>query len=236
MLSSDFKNKKTMLTIKKTEDNSDTLFSTQFGETYHSIRGAYKESMHVFINAGLEEVDKSEISVFEVGFGTGLNAFLSLIYAEKNDKIIHYFTVEKFPVDIEVAEKLNFAENFANYQQKFTQLHVEEWGREQEISKNFIFLKEEIDFNNFEFKQKFDVIFFDAFSYDSQPEMWSAENFKKIYSAMNKGGILVTYSAKGIVKQSLREVGFEVKRLKGYKKRHMLRAKKLSILTDLQID
>lgn len=215
-----------MLTIRKTEDNSDTLFSSQFGETYHSIRGAYEESMHVFINAGLSQFEKSEINVFEVGFGTGLNAFLSLVFAETNKKKINYSTVEKFPVDIKIAEKLNFAGNFADYQQKFIKLHAVEWERVQSISDNFLLHKHKIDFIDFNFKNKYDVIFFDAFSFDSQPEMWSVENFKKIYSAMNKNGIFTTYSAKGIVKQNLREAGFEVKRLKGYKKRHMLRAKK----------
>lgn len=210
-----------------TEDGSNTLKSNFFEQTYHSINGAIEESEHVFINAGLKNCNKNQISILEVGFGTGLNTLLSFIYSENFEKIIHYTTIEKFPLDYLVIEKLNYSEILNNY--NFEKFHNCEWNKKYMISKKFIFRKILADINNFNFDEKYDLIFFDAFSFDSQPEMWSVDLFKKIYEATNPDGFLVTYSSKGIVKQNLRKVGFEVIRLKGYKKRHMLKAIKKNI-------
>jgi tRNA U34 5-methylaminomethyl-2-thiouridine-forming methyltransferase MnmC len=210
-----------------TEDGSNTLKSNFFEQTYHSINCSIEESEHVFINAGLKNCNKNQISILEVGFGTGLNTLLSFIYSENFEKIIHYTTIEKFPLDYLVIEKLNYSEILNNY--NFEKFHNCEWNKKYMISKKFIFRKILADINNFNFDEKYDLIFFDAFSFDSQPEMWSVDLFKKIYEATNPDGFLVTYSSKGIVKQNLRKVGFEVIRLKGYKKRHMLKAIKKNI-------
>jgi len=207
-----------------TEDGSNSLKSNFFEQTYHSINGAIEESMHVFINAGLKSCEKNIISILEVGFGTGLNAFLSLIESENNEKKINYTTIEKYPLDFSIIKNLNYTEKLNN--NNFFKLHNCDWNIKNKISEKFIFKKIQIDINNYNFDEKYDVIFFDAFSFDSQPEMWSVDLFKKIFEATNSYGILVTYSAKGEVKQNLRQAGFEVKRLKGFKKRHMIKAEK----------
>ncbi|MBN2890835.1 MAG: tRNA (5-methylaminomethyl-2-thiouridine)(34)-methyltransferase MnmD [Bacteroidales bacterium] len=212
--------------IRNTDDDSDTLFNTFFGETYHSVNGAMEESMHVFISEGLNFCLKNEISVFEVGFGTGLNAFLTLIEAQKNNKKVHYTTIEKFPVSSEIIQKLNYPDFYPEFGLNYKTLHSIAYQESVKITDYFFFEKINEDFIDFKFAKKYDVVFFDAFSYDTQPEMWTIDVFKKIFTALNTNGILVTYSSKGIVKQNLREAGFEIKRLKGYKKRHMLRGVK----------
>jgi len=211
--------------IITTQDGSFSLKSLFFDETYHSINGASSESMHVFINSGFNQISKDEISVFEVGFGTGLNAILTFNEAQKNRKNVNYISIEKFPIDFDIAKKLNY-DILTDNNEVFFKLHSCKWNKQHEISDFFTFTKIQADFTSFLFTKKFDVFYFDAFSYDTQPEMWSSIIFEKIYDATNKNGILVTYSSKGIVKQNLRSVGFLVKRLKGFKKRHILRATK----------
>lgn len=213
--------------IIKTEDNSETLYSEQFKESYHSTKGAVEESLHVFVNTGFNFIEKDEISIFEVGFGTGLNALLTLIESEKKNKKVFYTAIEKFPVEEEVIKKLNYSQISGNNFNEYEKMHNVNAGENLKLSKYFHFRKILTDFTKFDFEQSYDLIYFDAFSFDTQPEMWSEEIFKKVYEATEIGGVLVTYSAKGIVKQNLRNAGFKVERLKGYKKRHCLRARKI---------
>ncbi len=215
-----------MISLKLTEDGSHTLFSEQFAEQYHSSFGAIAESKYVYIETGLKSCNSNIINVLEMGFGTGLNAFLTFLYAAESQKTINYFSVEKFPVEISVIEKLNFCE-FLENKHIFLELHRCKWNEKVVLSKNFSLTKILGDICDISLPQNIDVVFFDAFSPDKQPSLWNEKIFQKIYNSMNINGILTTYSSKGIVKQALRNVGFEVKRIKGIgNKRHVLKVLK----------
>lgn len=210
--------------IIETDDGSFTIKNQLFDETYHSVFGAISESNYVFIDAGFLCLNKKEFSVFEVGFGTGINALLSLKASVNFSKKVHYTAIEKYVVENETINKLT--ENFDDETDKslFKKITNAKWNENVEISENFELLKIEADFTEYDFVDSFDLIYFDAFSFETQAEMWSEKMFKKLFDAMNENGILVTYSSKGEVKRNLRSAGFIVKRLKGFKKRHMLRA------------
>ena len=208
-----------------TADNSPTLYVPELDEHYHSVNGAIQESMHVFINAGFKQTEKDTINILEVGFGTGLNALLTLIENETQKKDIYYETIEKFPLDNEIINQLEF-KGF-NYD-VFLHIHKTEEEKETYLNKSFILKKIKIDLIDYLPNKKFDLIYFDAFAPDKQPELWTENIFEKLYKSTNTYGILVTYSAKGIVKQALRNVGYKVQRLDGPKgKRHMVRAVKI---------
>ncbi len=213
--------------LVKTADGSYTLFNLQIGEHYHSINGALSESMHVFIEAGFNRIEKDKIKIFEVGFGTGLNAFLTLLEARKKQRFTVYHAIELYPVDRETYEKLALPPEYSDFRDDFVALHRCSWDEEVQTDDFFRLKKIKADLTVYDFEESYDLVYFDAFSYDNQPEMWSQEVFDKIYRNMNKGGILVTYSAKGVVKRALRNAGFEVERLPGaLGKRHMVRATK----------
>ena len=223
-----------------TEDGSHTLFVPELNEHYHSIHGAIQESMHVFIQTGLNTfTDKKDISIFEVGFGTGLNALLTLREAISQQKNIKYTTIEKYPIRLEEIEILNYPNALGGeLKNEFELLHNADWGSFSNIDLNknktgeatFNLKKVHLDLRNFAPENTFDLIYFDAFSPNVQPELWSEEVFNTMYQCLNVGGILVTYSAKGFVKRNLRSAGFLVKRLPGpLGKREMLRASKFSV-------
>ncbi|MDO5522964.1 MAG: tRNA (5-methylaminomethyl-2-thiouridine)(34)-methyltransferase MnmD [Bacteroidia bacterium] len=217
--------------FKITEDGSHTLFVPALDEHYHSTHGAVRESMHVFIDAGLRQCAKPEIRVLEIGFGTGLNAFLSLLEAEKTGRKIDFTTLELYPLPAADAEKLNYADLIAPSRKGvFNELHSAKWNEWQQVTCWFSLLKREIDFSKpstFHGENKFDVVFFDAFAPDKQPEMWSQQIFDKIYSLCLPGAVLTTYCAKGSVRRMLKTAGFSVERLPGPPgKREMLRARK----------
>lgn len=218
-----------MVKIISTTDGSDTLYSPQFNEHYHSTFGAISESKHIFIKEGLNFSKLKSLNIFELGFGTGLNVFLSFLESIEKKLTIKYTSIEKYPVELEIIKKLNYHKLLSPENQSiFNLLHYCDWDKEININTNFKFKKILSDFNQYKFTENFDIVFFDAFSPEIQAELWSAENFKRIYSALNNYGILTTYSSKGIVKNNLREAGFIVKRLKGPEgKRHILRAEKI---------
>jgi len=209
--------------IIKTEDNSSTLFSERFKEHYHSTFGAVNESQHIFIDAGLKSLAKVEISIFEMGFGTGLNALLSLNYAKANSIKINYHTIEKYPVSKDVYEKLSFSKD-----ESFIKLHSSKWGVNIQLSDSFILNKQEVGLQDFEHKIFYDLVYFDAFSPDIQPELWTEEVFRNLYNHMNNGAVLMTYSVKGIVKRALKASGFTIEKLPGpIGKREILKATKI---------
>ncbi len=210
-----------------TEDGSYTLYVSEIDESYHSTHGAIQESTHIFINAGLNQCKKQTINILEVGFGTGLNTLLCALDAQESKKQIHYSSLEKFPVSIEKAFQLNYSRQIGNdaASQLFSKIHRTEWEKEQPISENFTLKKIKCDFTTFRWDKTYDVVFFDAFSPEKQPEMWTTEQFQKIYNACNEGAILTTYCAKGIVRRALQSAGFTVERLPGPPgKREILRA------------
>lgn len=216
--------------IEITGDGSHTLFLPELEEHYHSINGAIQESMHVFIEAGLCHTKQDTVHIFEVGFGTGLNAFLSLMESD-TFREIHYTTIEAYPLPLSIISQLNYGEKYSKEQQNlFYKLHDVEWGIEQEITPNFYITKIQADLNQIDFEsiRPVDIIYFDAFAPDKQAEMWSQQIFDHLYNVTNTGGMLVTYCAKGAVRRMMQQSGYKTERLPGPPgKREMLRATKL---------
>ena len=212
-----------------TGDGSCTLRNEHFGETYHSINGAVAESMHIFINLGLRSFSNRNINILEIGYGTGLNAMLTFIENQSLGNTIFYHGIEKFPIDKETF--LQFVNHTPDISPKLTTdtaiKFCDYWDSEIEINSNFKLLKQKIDFEDFSPARKYDLIYFDAFSPDTQPEMWTLENLRKIINNLSDNGVFVTYCSKGILKQNLRDLGMIVKRIQGPKgKRHVIRATK----------
>jgi tRNA U34 5-methylaminomethyl-2-thiouridine-forming methyltransferase MnmC len=210
----------------KTEDGSYTIFVPGMNEHYHSVHGAVQESMHIFINTGLKFCKSDIISIFEVGFGTGLNALLTAAESLKSNKIINYTAIEKYPVEPNLINKLNYSQ-FAGESGKeiFADIHSAEWGKKIKITKHFNLLKLKDDLTSSIPEDLFNIIYFDAFGPDKQPEMWTPEIFEKISKITSPGGIFVTYSAKGEVKRNLSASGFSVELLPGPPgKRQIIRA------------
>lgn len=214
--------------VVQTQDGSDTIFSSQFNQHFHSIHGAMQESLHVYMKMGFDFVTTNELDILEIGFGTGLNTFLVARECLLNhSRSVRYCSIEKFPLNLEIAKQLNYASDDL-YRQLFLKIHECEWNTNVEIQTNFILTKLQIEFTDFRpAAHKFDLIFFDAFSPTVQPELWTEEIFRKLFTSMKKNGILVSYCAKGQVRRNMIAAGFSVERLQGPPgKREMLRAKK----------
>lgn len=222
---------KSDITLIDTQDGSHSLYSEQFGETYHSKYGAIQESLHVFIKAGFHPKmqEHNSFSILDIGFGSGLNAFLTFLEGEKWNKSIVYEAVEAYPVAISKALTLNYPTqlNAKNKVDIFTQMHECEWNVEHQLSSKFSFKKNLKHFEDLEYEEVFDIIYFDAFAPNTQPELWEIPVLSVMYKALRKNGIFVTYSAKGSVKRNLQSVGFTIEKLAGPPgKREMLRGVK----------
>ena len=216
--------------IVVTADGSSSIYLPEWNEHYHSKHGAVQEAYHVFIRSGLDLFkDGSTVNILEIGLGTGLNAFITFLEARKRSLQIVYDGVEAFPVETDVVQQLNYdrildAENDRQY---FDKIHEIPWKIPHDISGNFQLTKRKQHFETLDDKERFDLVYFDAFGAQVQPELWSVIIFKKMYEALKTNGILVTYSAKGSVRRAMQEVGFKVERLPGPPgKREMLRAVK----------
>jgi len=204
-----------------TEDGSSSLFLPDWGETFHSKHGAVQESLHVYIKNGLEKIDKKEIRVLEFGFGTGLNAFLTYDYASKNHKEIFYETIEAYPLQKQEVSALNF-DLYTETDQDISVFHQDIWNVSFKIDSNFSLLKHHLKFEDFIPKNKVDLVFFDVFGYDFQPDLWSKDILAKVHEALDIDGLFVTYACKGVVNRTLKELGFEVTKVEGPPgKRHM---------------
>lgn len=213
----------------ETEDGSTTLFVPGLNEHYHSVHGAIQESLHIFIKNGIEYYGQTEVNILEAGFGTGLNAYLTLIHAHRNNLRVVYHSFEKYPLSVAEANRLNYKQLIEwSDPSLFDRLHECPWNEEVTISPYFTLYKHKGDFSEADFNSEFDIVFFDAFNPDVQPRLWSEEILSKFGKALHPGGILTTYCVKGIVKQALRRIGFSLKRLPGPPgKREMLRGTKL---------
>ena len=217
-----------------TKDGSHSLLNLQLDETYHSRHGAVQESMHVFIKNGLqhwlEQHPSQDVSIFEVGMGTGLNVLLTLQEAISSDRIFYYTTLEPFPVLSEIIDQLNYAEfvEDTSLQPLFPEIHDSPWEQEVPLCKNFIFKKLQNTVQEATLKPTaFDVIYFDAFAPNKQPNLWTYEILDKVTSLLRPGGVWVTYAAKGQMKRDLKALGLEVETLPGPPgKAEMVRAKK----------
>ena len=212
-----------------TEDGSHTIFNSRIGEHYHSTYGAIQESGHIFIQAALDifREKQNKLNILEIGFGTGLNALLSLLWADKFDKHISYYGLEAFPISHKMALSLNYHELLKTDQSLFLSLHRQIAGT-LKISDNFFLEKETNTLENTVFpSEKYDVIYFDAFSPEAQAELWTADIFTKLFATLKKGGVMTTYSCKGSVKRALKAAGFSIEKLPGPPgKREFLRATK----------
>jgi tRNA U34 5-methylaminomethyl-2-thiouridine-forming methyltransferase MnmC len=213
-----------------TEDGSHSLTSAQFGVNYHSVHGAIQESKHVFIQSGLHAlIHQSPVSlnILEMGLGTGLNLLLTMIEIEKLNIQINYTALEAYPISVSTARNLNYLEllNRRELKADFLFIHQCEFENSYTLCPNLSFQKFKSQLENIDFKQKFNLIYFDAFAPEDQPELWTIEIFKKLFNASHHKGVLVTYCAKGEVRRSLQSVGWEVERIPGPSgKREMIRA------------
>ncbi len=211
-----------------TDDGSHTLFNDKLGENYHSSFGAIQESKHIFIDAGLNEFKKTnlkEIRVLEVGVGTGLNVLLTYLWASNNNKTIYYVGYEPFPINSEEVTMLNYTKNLQINKNIYYHIH-RQTGKKISLSNSFSLLVNKSKIEDSKLESNFyDVVFFDAFSATSQPELWTTAIFTNIFNAIKHGGILTTYSCKGTVKRALVSAGFMIEKLPGPPgKREFLRA------------
>ncbi|MFY7958178.1 MAG: tRNA (5-methylaminomethyl-2-thiouridine)(34)-methyltransferase MnmD [Flavobacterium macrobrachii] len=214
--------------IITTKDGSTSLFIPEWNETYHSKNGAIQEAYHVFIKNGLSIFKGKSVSILEIGFGTGLNAFITSLEAEKNNLPIDYTAVEAFPITIEEIDAMNFASKIdSNKTNIFSTIHQLNWEVKNQVCDNFYLTKRKQFFQDINDKEYFDIIYFDAFSFDVQPELWSEAIFTKMHTALKTNGILVTYACRTIIKQAMISAGFSIEKLPGAPgKREMLRAYK----------
>lgn len=206
------------LEIITTSDGSHTLRNVSLDETYHSRHGAMQESTHVFIRHGLQFFHthnaSERISILEIGFGTGLNALLSLQYASQYNISIRYTTLEAFPLSEGIWSKLNYADSGKD-QDQFRALHTAVWEDEVSVTPQFTLLKRKVTLQDAVLDKKYDIIYFDAFAPSVQPELWSRDMLEKVAAVLHPGGVFVTYSAKGQLKRDLRSLGLEVESLPG---------------------
>ena len=215
--------------ILKTLDGSTTIHLPDWNESYHSKYGAIQEAYHVFIQNGLNTFNSQPVCILEIGFGTGLNAFITYLESKKSNQKIDYYGVEAYPISSEEIFQLNYVSelNVVSESEVFKLIHECEWEINNKISALFSLTKRKQFIEQINDHDKFDLIYFDAFGYRVQPELWSTDIFRKMYKSLKSKGTLVTYAAKGVVKRSLIEVGFKVEKLPGPPgKREMFRATK----------
>lgn len=219
--------------LKETSDKSFTLIHPIYKETYHSINGAFTESVCVFISAGLNylvEKNTFNVSILELGLGSGLNAALTLMFAQQNpNTTIYYSSLEPYPISMETAEKLGYWKilDFVNSKNNFLSIHSSPFDQQTEITQYFTLEKSRTNFLEYNSTEQYNLVYYDAFAPQTQPELWTVAAFTQLNSLMIIGGIMVTYCAKGEVKRNLKQCGFIVESLPGPPgKREMVRATK----------
>jgi len=219
--------------IINTNDGSTTIYLEQWDEHYHSKHGAIQEAYHVFIKNGLSHWTRSnnskDLRILEIGFGTGLNCFITFLEHFKMGLQITYHGVEAYPVSPQEVALLNYVQQLdaQDFKESFTLMHQGNWGADLQIDSSFTLFKRKQFFHTIDECEGFDLVYFDAFGARVQPELWDVSMFERMYSALGKNGILVTYAAKGSVRRAMLEVGFLVEKLPGPPgKREMLRAVK----------
>lgn len=212
--------------VEMTADGSCTLFVPEMDEHYHSVNGALQESRHVFFQAGWDCLSRRRLRILEFGFGTGLNALLSVSRAVHDAAEVTYYSIEKYPLTVDLWRQLHYDRlDIEGADRWFASLHECPWDEEVMLNPHFRLHKIKGDFNETPFPGEIDLVFFDAFAPDKQPEVWSQALFDRIFQAMSSGGVLVTYCAKGVVRRMLQQAGFRVERIPGPPgKREMLRA------------
>lgn len=216
--------------IVTTSDGSTTIYLPEWEENYHSKHGAIQEAKHVFIKNGFSQFKTDELSILEIGFGTGLNAFITFLETLRANKQIKYVGVEAYLVSFEEVAQMNYVTELdaKTFETEFQKMHTCSWDESVKISDDFQLEKRKQFIDEITDFEQFDLIYFDAFGYRVQPELWSTAIFKKMFDALKPNGVLVTYAARGVVKRSMIEVGFKVEKLEGPPgKREMFRATKI---------
>lgn len=215
-----------------TNDGTTTIRIPEWNENYHSSHGAIQEAKHVFIKNGLDLFkNQSSISILEIGYGTGLNAFITFLETHETLNV-DYVGIEAYPVSMKEIVQLNYVSQLGAFQFHpiFERMHSDDWEIPQNISNNFTLTKHQQFFQEIEDKDRFHLIYFDAFGFPTQPELWSEAIFKKMYDALLPDGVLVTYACRTVIKKAMLSVGFSVEKLPGAPgKREMLRAKKAPV-------
>lgn len=209
-----------MSKLIQTADGSSSLISAKFNESYHSKHGAIQESQTVFIDAALApkiQANTSSLSILDIGFGSGLNALMTLLHTQNSSIKIHYTAVEAYPISYDTAKELNYSNllNCQDLQSNFIEMHNAEANTLVEISTNFFFKKQIEYFENIKDINQYDIIYFDAFAPSTQPELWEKPLLEAMYNALKKNGVLSTYCAKGVFKRTLKSIGFIVEGLPG---------------------
>ena len=215
--------------IIQTQDGSTTIYLPEWNESYHSKHGAIQEAYHVFIKNGFSLFEGKSIAVLEIGFGTGLNAFITYLEAQKNkNQNINYTGIEAYPVALEEALQMNYTKEIASAEGRiFELMHQTSWEEAHLISPDFTLTKREQFFQDINDVKAFDLIYFDAFGFRVQPELWSEAIFVAMYKALKDQGVLVTYACRTSIKNAMISTGFSVEKLPGAPgKREMLRATK----------
>jgi len=220
------------LAIIETSDGSNSISSKKYQASYHSIHGAIEESMHIFISAGLYYKHCKgikNIKIFEMGFGTGLNAFLTMIAAKKYGLKVEYHSIELHPLGSDIYQALNFHSFVPDARKEdLMRLHELAWGKSHEIDHHFSFKKIEGDLHKMDFQDSYDLIYYDAFAPSSQPALWEEVIQKKLYEMLNHQGALLTYCAQGKFKRTLKSIGYQLDKLDGPGRKHeMTRAVKV---------
>jgi tRNA U34 5-methylaminomethyl-2-thiouridine-forming methyltransferase MnmC len=215
--------------LKATADGSKTLYIPEWNESYHSKHGAIQEAYHVFIKNGLDLFKNKSINILEMGFGTGLNCLITMHESNHRNFNINYTGIEKFPLTLHEINALNYCKKltFDKCTDFFEKIHLAEWEQPVAINPQFTLNKQQKDFTEVYFTNTFDLIYYDCFGARVQPELWTEVLFTQMFQSLKKGGVFVTYAAKGSVRRAMQEVGFAVERLPGPPgKREMLRGKK----------
>lgn len=214
--------------IIQTKDGSTSIHLPEWNESYHSTNGAIQEANHVFIKNGLSLFEGKPVSILEIGFGTGLNTLITYNESLKNNQHINYVGVEAYPVILEEALQMNYpSEINPDLNDIYKLLHTSDWDNEIKLDANFAFQKRKQFFEAIDDVEKFDLIYFDAFGFATQPELWSEAIFQSMYKALKPKGILVTYACRSIIKNNMINAGFSIEKLPGAPgKREMLRATK----------
>jgi tRNA U34 5-methylaminomethyl-2-thiouridine-forming methyltransferase MnmC len=218
--------------LEQTADGSYTLYVPELDEHYHSVKGALTESKHIFIDMGLKHSSVTSPHILEIGLGTGLNCVLTLLEAKESQRHVYYTGIERYPLNEEIIHKLNYPSIIGKEcEEDYFAIHQAPWEEDVCLSPWFTLHKMEGDFTHYSFEQKYDIIYFDAFAPEKQPEMWEQSLFDNLYQVLNEGGILTTYCAKGVVRRMLQTAGFKVERLPGPPggKREILRATKSNL-------
>ena len=203
--------------IIRTDDGSTSIRIAEWDECYHSKHGAIQEAYHVFIKNGLSTLGGRPISILEIGFGTGLNAFITFLEAKQKGQQVDYTGVEAYPVSDEELRQMNYVSQLGadEYNAIFEEMHRCKWEMENPISENFRLTKRKILFSEIRYDNEFDLIYFDAFGFGVQPELWSEEIFRMMFASLKSRGLLVTYAARGIIKRNMITAGFLVKKMEG---------------------